>query len=105
MDHLAREHGAHASTVPGVAHLEALLDEITPQHVSDAGLDDQDMKRVSHPMAGIEPYPGEKRACSTCHKASHFTSFRHQKPRLLASTGDMASLNLVLAGPIRGPPS
>ncbi|PNE10680.1 MAG: hypothetical protein CR217_12995 [Beijerinckiaceae bacterium] len=41
---------------------------------------------------------------STCHKASHFASFRHQKPRLLASTGDMASLNLVLAGPIRGPP-
>ena len=66
MDHLAREHGAHASTVPGVAHLEALLDEITPQHVPDAGLviDDQDMRRVSHPRAGIEPYPGEKRACS-----------------------------------------
>ena len=107
MDHLAREHDAHASTVPGVAYLEALLDEITPQHVTDAGLviDDQDMKRVSHPRAGIESYSGEKRACSTCHKASHFTSLRHQKPRLLASTGDMASLNLVLAGPIRGPPS
>jgi hypothetical protein len=90
-----------------VAYLEALLDEITPQHGPDAGLviDDQDMKRVSHPRAGIEPCPGEKRACSTCHKASHFASFRHQKPRLLASTGDMASVNLVLAGPIQGLPS
>jgi hypothetical protein len=79
------------------------LGDVVVRPGPDAGLviDDQDMERVSHPRAGIEPYPGEKRACSTCHKASHFTSFRHQKPRLLASTGDMASLNLVLAGPIR----
>jgi len=65
MDHLALEHGAHASTVPGVAHLEALLNEITLQHGPDAGLviDDQDMERVSHPRAGIRALLGRKGAC------------------------------------------
>jgi hypothetical protein len=51
--------------LPSPSHLQtypsARLFGYAPQHVPDAGLviDDQDMERVSHPRAGIEPYRGK----------------------------------------------
>src|SRR6202022_1195875 len=78
---LARKHGAHASAVRSVAHLEALLDEITPQHGPYAGLviDDQDMERISHSKGRDRALLGGKASSLKLSQCATFSLLRISK--------------------------
>jgi len=79
IDRIALEHAAHGSTVRGIAHPQAFADEVASQHGADARLvvDDQDVHRLTHSRSAIEPRWRENRPRPSCHKASHFASFRY----------------------------